>query len=103
MSTPSAVSDVVALTEVCKFLASCLLLALESLPSPNAYRLSLETIPLLPSSFLGAVSRSTDPMEALKVLPPAALYLLQNNILFVALANLTAPVFQVRCVTLRSS
>jgi solute carrier family 35 (UDP-sugar transporter), member A1/2/3 len=35
------------------------------------------------------------PLEALRVAPPALLYLVQNNILFVALKNLKAPVFQV--------
>lgn len=35
------------------------------------------------------------PMDALKISIPALLYLLQNTLLYVALANLTAPMFQV--------
>jgi solute carrier family 35 (UDP-sugar transporter), member A1/2/3 len=35
------------------------------------------------------------PQDALKILVPALLYLVQNTLLYVALSNLTAPVFQV--------
>ena len=35
------------------------------------------------------------PYDALKIMVPALLYLLQNTLLYVALANLTAPLFQV--------
>ena len=35
------------------------------------------------------------PMDALKILVPALLYLVQNTLLYVALGNLTAPLFQV--------
>jgi UDP-sugar transporter A1/2/3 len=35
------------------------------------------------------------PKDALKILVPALLYLVQNSLLYVALSNLTAPVFQV--------
>lgn len=35
------------------------------------------------------------PADALKILVPALLYLVQNTLLYVALSNLTAPVFQV--------
>jgi solute carrier family 35 (UDP-sugar transporter), member A1/2/3 len=35
------------------------------------------------------------PADALKILVPALLYLLQNTLLYVALSNLTAPIFQV--------
>ena len=35
------------------------------------------------------------PTDALKILVPALLYLLQNTLLYVALSNLTAPIFQV--------
>lgn len=35
------------------------------------------------------------PMDALKISVPAILYLLQNTLLYVALTNLTAPIFQV--------
>ena len=35
------------------------------------------------------------PKDALKIMIPALLYLLQNTLLYVALANLTAPLFQV--------
>jgi solute carrier family 35 (UDP-sugar transporter), member A1/2/3 len=35
------------------------------------------------------------PHDALKILVPALLYLVQNTLLYVALSNLTAPVFQV--------
>lgn len=35
------------------------------------------------------------PMDALKIMIPALLYLVQNTLLYVALANLTAPMFQV--------
>lgn len=35
------------------------------------------------------------PKDALKILVPALLYLVQNSLLYVALSNLTAPIFQV--------
>ncbi|CAJ1922467.1 unnamed protein product [Cylindrotheca closterium] len=35
------------------------------------------------------------PYDALKILVPALLYLVQNSLLYVALSNLTAPIFQV--------
>lgn len=35
------------------------------------------------------------PYDALKIMVPALLYLLQNTLLYVALSNLTAPLFQV--------
>ena len=35
------------------------------------------------------------PLDALKILVPALLYLVQNTLLYVALGNLTAPLFQV--------
>ena len=35
------------------------------------------------------------PYDALKIMVPALLYLVQNSLLYVALSNLTAPVFQV--------
>ena len=35
------------------------------------------------------------PLDALKILVPALLYLVQNSLLYVALSNLTAPIFQV--------
>lgn len=35
------------------------------------------------------------PYDALKILVPALLYLVQNTLLYVALSNLTAPIFQV--------
>jgi UDP-galactose transporter len=35
------------------------------------------------------------PYDALKILVPAILYLIQNTLLYVALSNLTAPIFQV--------
>ena len=36
-----------------------------------------------------------NPMDSLKIAVPAALYLLQNTLLYVALSNLSAPMFQV--------
>ena len=35
------------------------------------------------------------PLDAMKILVPALLYLIQNTLLYVALSNLTAPLFQV--------
>jgi solute carrier family 35 (UDP-sugar transporter), member A1/2/3 len=35
------------------------------------------------------------PLDSLKILVPALLYLVQNTLLYVALSNLTAPIFQV--------
>lgn len=35
------------------------------------------------------------PFDALKIMIPAVLYLVQNNLLYLALSNLTAPLFQV--------
>lgn len=36
-----------------------------------------------------------EPFDALKIMVPALLYLVQNSLLYVALSNLTAPIFQV--------
>jgi Nucleotide-sugar transporter len=41
-----------------------------------------------------------NPMDALKIMVPALLYLVQNTLLYVALGNLTAPIFQGMCVFL---
>lgn len=37
----------------------------------------------------------SNPMDTVKILVPALLYLVQNTLLYIALANLTAPIFQV--------
>jgi UDP-sugar transporter A1/2/3 len=47
---------------------------------------------LLESIQLHVVSK---PLDALKILVPALLYLVQNTLIYVALSNLTAPIFQV--------
>jgi UDP-sugar transporter A1/2/3 len=59
---------------------------------------------LLEGYSLGGISAFIDsvqlhvvakPFDALKILVPALLYLVQNTLLYVALSNLTAPIFQV--------
>jgi UDP-sugar transporter A1/2/3 len=91
-----ATKDLVFMTEFTKMVTCLLLISLESLPPPYTNSLSLGTLPMLPLSLFKAMSSMLrKPLEALRVAPPALLYLVQNNILFVALKNLKAPVFQV--------
>jgi UDP-galactose transporter len=95
-----ATRDLVAMTEFTKMVTCFLLIAVEALPPQHRTSMSLATLPdvlpLLPAALFGELkSMVANPAEALRVAPPAFLYLVQNNILFVALANLSAPVFQV--------
>lgn len=81
--------------------------AKEDLYSVNHLILTCEMLKLILSSCLefkgtnGQLMSSIQlhildrPKDALKILVPALLYLLQNSLLYVALSNLTAPIFQV--------
>jgi UDP-sugar transporter A1/2/3 len=74
------VNHLILVCELSKFLASC---ALEYYTTGGQ---------LIPHIQLYVLDR---PMDALKITIPALLYLFQNTLLYVALANLTAPIFQV--------
>ena len=88
--------DLVFMCEFVKMVTCFLLIALEGLPPPYTNKLNFETVLLLPGSLTRQVlSMLTNPKEALRMAPPALLYLVQNQILYVALKNLAAPVFQV--------
>lgn len=75
-----SVSHLIILTECSKFLLSC---GLEFYTTGGQLYESLQQ---------HVFKRPTD---ALKILVPALLYLVQNTLLYVALSNLTAPIFQV--------
>jgi len=74
------ITHLILVIEVGKFIASC---ALEHYTSGGN---------LVPHLRLYVWER---PMDALKISIPAGLYLFQNTLLYVALENLTAPMFQV--------
>jgi UDP-sugar transporter A1/2/3 len=77
-----AVNHLLLIIEGCKFVLSAAL---------EAYTLG-GVAPLLMSINTHVWQR---PMDALKISVPAILYLIQNTLLYVALSNLTAPLFQV--------
>ncbi len=97
--------NLVATTEAVKFLVCLVLIGLENLSERYPPPLNEGFIPKMPlSQLMASLPGATiaelskivaNPINSLIVSPPAALYLLQNNILYVALSNLTAPVFQV--------
>ena len=95
-------SHLVMLSETMKLFACVLLAAIENLnhlyPSPS-FLPDLPPLKLLSSIPLEAINvvltLISAPLNSLVVLPVAILYLLQNNILYLALRNLSAPVFQV--------
>lgn len=74
------VSHLILITEAGKFLLSC---ALEFYTTGGKLFESLQ---------MHVFNR---PLDAFKILVPALLYLVQNTLLYVALSNLTAPIFQV--------
>lgn len=74
------VNHLILVIELSKFLASC---ALEHYTSGGR---------LLPNLQMHVLNK---PFDALKITIPALLYLFQNTLLYVALENLTAPIFQV--------
>jgi len=89
-------SSLVAVVEMTKMIVCLFAITLENLPPPHTSTLSPTVLPLLPRAFFqGIATLLSSPSSALAVSPPAFLYLVQNNILFVALKNLSAPVFQV--------
>ena len=96
--------SLVALTEALKLVACLFLIGLEHLkeryPAENGGFLpGMDSTNLffeLPTAIWTELSKIiAEPKNSIVVSPPAALYLFQNNILYVALANLSAPVFQV--------
>eukprot|EP00527_Entomoneis_sp_CCMP2396_P009341 CAMPEP_0198138886 /NCGR_PEP_ID=MMETSP1443-20131203/2271_1 /TAXON_ID=186043 /ORGANISM="Entomoneis sp., Strain CCMP2396" /LENGTH=391 /DNA_ID=CAMNT_0043800843 /DNA_START=191 /DNA_END=1366 /DNA_ORIENTATION=- len=74
------VSHLILICELSKFILSC---GLEMYTSQGKFMESVK---------LHVLDR---PMDALKISVPAGLYLVQNTLLYVALSNLTAPMFQV--------
>ena len=74
------VNHLIFLCELAKFLLSC---ALEFHTTGGNLVSSLNTHVF------------SHPLDALKILVPALLYLIQNTLLYIALSNLTAPLFQV--------
>lgn len=75
-----SVNHLILITEVGKLLLSCVL---EYITTNGQ---------LMPSIQANIIDR---PKDALKILVPALLYLVQNSLLYIALSNLTAPIFQV--------
>jgi len=101
-SKPYSASNLVVAAEMLKFIACMVLAALDVLyarfPSPGLFpNLPASSIvKMLPAAaFEVALGLLRDPKNSLVVAPVAFLYLLQNNILYVALRNLSAPIFQV--------
>ncbi|GMI44576.1 hypothetical protein TrCOL_g9355 [Triparma columacea] len=99
-----SVKSLVTLTEGLKLVSCLVLVGLDNLkeryPSHgDAFLPSLDPVKImskLPAATWAEISKIIEaPKNSLVVSPPAALYLFQNNILYVALANLSAPVFQV--------
>lgn len=74
------VNHLIVITEIGKLLLSC---AFEYFTTGGQLMQSIQT------NILDA------PYDALKIMVPALLYLVQNSLLYVALSNLTAPIFQV--------
>lgn len=74
------VNHLILVVETCKLIISA---GLEFYTTQGKLWLSIETHIL------------QRPADALKILVPALLYLVQNTLLYVALSNLTAPIFQV--------
>jgi len=74
------VNHLILITEVGKFILSC---GFEYFSTGGKLMESIQT------NIIDA------PYDALKIMVPALLYLVQNSLLYVALSNLTAPLFQV--------
>jgi UDP-sugar transporter A1/2/3 len=74
------VNHLIVITEIGKLLLSC---AFEYFTTNGQLTKSIKT---------NIIDR---PKDAFKILVPALLYLVQNSLLYVALSNLTAPIFQV--------
>ena len=74
------VNHLIMITEIGKLLLSCVF---EYVTTDGKLMESIQTNIL------------DQPKDALKILVPALLYLVQNSLLYVALSNLTAPIFQV--------
>ena len=93
--TPFSVQNMVAVTEFVKLLVCLILIGYDENPARSRSSWS-EVIAYIPKGTYGALHRmSLDPYATFPIAIPAALYLFQNNVLYLALANLTAPVFQV--------
>ena len=74
------VNHLIVITEIGKFLLSCVF---EYVQTNGGLVQSIQT---------NVIDK---PYDALKIMIPALLYLVQNTLLYVALSNLTAPLFQV--------
>jgi len=74
------VNHLILVTEVAKFLLSCLLEHVHH--GGNLWKSCHEHV-------------FQNPLDALKMVIPALLYLVQNSLLYIALSNLSAPLFQV--------
>ena len=74
------VNHLILVTEIGKLLLSCL------------FEFVTTNGQLIQSIKVNIIQR---PKDALKIMVPALLYLVQNSLLYVALSNLTAPIFQV--------
>lgn len=74
------VNHLILVTEVAKFLLSCLLEHVHH--GGNLWKSCREHV-------------FQNPLDALKMVIPSLLYLVQNSLLYVALSNLSAPLFQV--------
>lgn len=99
-----SVKTLVALTEAMKLFACVILTGIDNIRELHPSRTGgyLPDLPfnrlvmLMPSAVGVEISKIlANPKNSLAVSPPAALYLFQNNILYLALENLSAPVFQV--------
>ncbi|GMI07582.1 hypothetical protein TrLO_g8266 [Triparma laevis f. longispina] len=99
-----SVKTLVALTEAMKLFACVILIGIDNIRELHPSRTGgyLPDLPfnrlvmLMPSAVGVEISKIlANPKNSLAVSPPAALYLFQNNILYLALENLSAPVFQV--------
>jgi solute carrier family 35 (UDP-sugar transporter), member A1/2/3 len=100
------VSHVIMCTEIVKFILSFGLEYYDierrkSLPSSLLTTTNTKTtgsIMIIPTIWKSIQSHCFDrPMDALKIVVPAILYLVQNTLLYVAIGNLTSPLYQVTC------
>ena len=90
------VQNLVATTEFVKLVLCLFLIGYDEVVKENPLASAGEILIGIPlKTFIAVKDQILDPMSALPISIPAGLYLLQNNILYVALKNLTAPVFQV--------
>ena len=98
---PYLTSVAVASSEVFKLFLSCILEVITSNPDTARYAISDESKHESKSRFISSSLNTFKRMlrlnnrESAKLAIPAALYLAQNNLLFLALSNLSVPTYQV--------